>query len=93
VEIGSAISEIPPRKARTNFPTQGNLKLKIMSEELQANERCRDGVDIFSGALNLLNLDKLEPLGIFFSTSSALFFFQWRGCFFRGVKVAKFGQA
>jgi len=66
--VGPIVQTKPVRKSRTNFPTQGELNVKIKGSEVKANAK-RQGpkVDNFTGVLNLINLNRgkdAEPIVI-----------------------------
>jgi len=57
--IGDLCPVKPVRARRTNFPTQGQLNLRIKCSEVKANEnRKLPKADNFTGTLNFININK-----------------------------------
>jgi hypothetical protein len=58
------------RKPRKDFPTQGELNMRVKAGEIKANaNRKSNNSDNFSGALNLINVNRgkeAEPIGMFY---------------------------
>lgn len=59
-KTGADLPAKPSRAPRNKeFPTQGRLNMKIKGSEVKANENRNNGkADIFTGTLNLININK-----------------------------------